>query len=133
MSRENVEIMRRAIKAFSDEGIDAALEYCDPEIEWWAPPEWLEDRLYTGHEGVRELAAFWNQQFDQYQQDAEKFIDLGGDQILALLHQRGRIKGSGNRIEQPIGYIAHIRERKLTEVHVYFSWETTLEAAGLSE
>jgi len=133
MSRENVEIMRRAIKAFSDEGVDAALEYCDPEIEWWAPPEWLEDRLYKGHEGVRELAAFWSQQFDQYQLDREKFIDLGDDQVLALLHQRGRIKGSRNRIEQPIGYIAHIREGKLTEVHVYFSWEATLEAAGLRE
>jgi len=82
---------------------------------------------------VRELAAFWSQQFDQYQQDPEKFIDLGDDQVLALLHQRGRIKGSRNRIEQPIGYIAHIREGKLTEVHVYFSWEATLEAAGLSE
>ena len=133
MSEENVELVRGAIEAFSDEGIDAALEYLDPEIEWWAPLEWLEDRLYRGHEGVRELAAFWSQQFDQYQQDAEKFIDLGDDQVLALLHQRGRIKGSGNRIEQPIGYIAHIRGGKLTEVHVYFSWEATLEAAGLRE
>ena len=50
MSEENVEIVRDAIEAFSDEGVDAALEYCDPEIEWWAPPEWLEDRLYKGHE-----------------------------------------------------------------------------------
>ena len=65
MSEENVEIVKRAIGAFSDVGIDVALEYCDPEFKWWAPPEWLEDRLYRGHEGVRELAAFWTQQFDE--------------------------------------------------------------------
>lgn len=133
MSDEIAAPLRGAIEAFSDLGIDAALEYCDPEIEWWAPPEWLEDRLYRGQEGVRELAAFWTQQFDEYQLEPEKFIDLGGDRVLALLHQRGRIKGSGNRIEQPIGYIAHIRQGKLREVHVYFSWEATLEAAGRSE
>jgi ketosteroid isomerase-like protein len=133
MSQENLELVRRAIEAFSDEGIDAALEYFDPEIEWWAPPEWLEDRLYRGHEGLRELAAFWSEQFDEYQLKAEKFIELGDDQVLALLHQWGRIKGSGDPVEQPVGYIAHIRKGKLAEVYVYFSWEATLEAAGLSE
>jgi ketosteroid isomerase-like protein len=133
MSNENAAPLRGAIEAFSDTGIDAALEYFDPEIEWWAPPEWLEDRLYRGHEGVRELAAFWTQQFDEYRLEPEKFIDLGGDQVLALLHQQGRIRGSGDRIEQPIGYIARIRDGKVAEVHVYFSWEATLEAAGLSE
>jgi hypothetical protein len=33
MSEENVEIVRGAIEAFSDGGIDAALEYCDPAAE----------------------------------------------------------------------------------------------------
>jgi ketosteroid isomerase-like protein len=133
MSKENVELVRRSIKAFSDGGIDAALEYFDPAIEWWAPPEWLEDRLYRGHEGVRKLTAFWTQQFDEFQLEPERFIDLGDDQVLALLHQRGRIKGSSDRIEQPFGYSAHIREGKLTQVHVYFSWEAALKAAGVRE
>jgi ketosteroid isomerase-like protein len=133
MSEEIAAPLRGAIEAFSDTGIDAALEYCDPEIEWWAPPEWLEDRLYRGHDGVRELAAFWTQQFDEYRLEPEKFIDLGDDQVLALLYQRGRIKGSSDRIEQQLGYIAHIREGKLAEVHVYFSWEATFEAASLSK
>jgi ketosteroid isomerase-like protein len=133
MSEEIAAPLRGAIEAFNDEGVDAALEFCDPEIEWWAPPDWLEDRLYRGHEGVRELAAFWSEQFDEYQLKAEKFIALGDDQVLALLHQRGRIKGSGDPVEQQVGWIARIREGKLAEVHVYFSWGATLEAAGLSE
>jgi ketosteroid isomerase-like protein len=133
MSEENVETVRRTFEAFSDGGIDAALEYCDPEIEWWAPPEWLEDRLYRGHEGVRELTAFWTQQFDELQLEPERFIDLGGDHVLALIHQSGRIRGSSDRIEQPFGYLADIGNGKLTQVHAYFSWEAALEAAGLSE
>jgi ketosteroid isomerase-like protein len=133
MSDELAAPLRSAIEAFSDQGIEAALEYFDPELEWWAPPEWLEDRLYKGHEGLRELAAFWTEQFDEYEVELERFIDLGDDRVVALLHQRGRIKGSGNPVEQPIGYIARISEGKVREVHVYFSWEATLEAAGLSD
>jgi ketosteroid isomerase-like protein len=133
MPDETAAPLRAAIEAFSDQGIEAALAYFDPELEWWAPPEWLEDRLYRGHQGLRELAAFWTEQFDDYRVEPERFIELGGDRVVALLHQRGRIRGSGDRVEQPIGYIARIREGKVTEVHVYFSWEATLEAAGLSE
>jgi ketosteroid isomerase-like protein len=133
MSDEVAAPLRGAIEAFNREGVEAALEYVDPEIEWWAPPEWLEDRLYRGHEGLRELAAFWTEQFGEYQLEPERFTDLGGDRVLALLHQRGRIRGSGDRIEQPVGYIARVRDGKLTEVHVYFSWEAALEAAGLAE
>jgi ketosteroid isomerase-like protein len=123
--------LRRAIEAFNSEGIDAALEHVDSELEWWAPPEWLEDRLYRGHDGLRELAAFWTEHFEEYHLEPERFVDLGGDRVMALLHQRGRIRGSGDRVTQPIGYIARIRDGKLAEVHVYFSWEATLEAAGL--
>src|SRR5262245_35424845 len=133
MSSEIAAPLRGAIEAFNDEGVEAALQYVDPEVEWWAPTEWLEDRLYRGHEGLRELAALWNQQFDEYGLAAERFVELGGEQVLALLHQRGRIKGTDDPIEQPLGYIARIRDGKLIEVHVYFSWEATLEAAGLSE
>lgn len=46
MSHEDVEVVRRTIEAFNGDGLDAALEYLDPEVEWLAPPEWLEERLF---------------------------------------------------------------------------------------
>jgi ketosteroid isomerase-like protein len=121
------------LRAFEDRGIDAALEYVDPEIEWRAPPEWLEERLYRGHAGIRRLAAFWAQQFDQFRLRPERFIDLGDDRVLALLRQEGIIRGSGDRVEQAVGWICEIRDRKLTKVEVHFSWEDALEAAGVGE
>ena len=121
------------LAAFDTEGIDAALEYFDPGIEWMAPPEWLEDRLYEGHEGVKRLALFWMAQFDEYTVEPEEFIELGGDRLLVLLYQRGRIRSSDVPIEQPIGWIVESRAGKLTKVDVYFSWETARSAAGLPE
>ncbi|HEX4718746.1 MAG TPA: nuclear transport factor 2 family protein [Thermoleophilaceae bacterium] len=125
----NAEIVGRALDAFNRGGVDAALEYLDPEIEWWGPQEWLEERRYCGHDGVRRLASSWTQAFDEYRIDVDETKE-SGNAVLALCHQRGRMKGTGDRIEDPIAYIWEIRNGKATRVDVYFSWEAAVDAAS---
>jgi ketosteroid isomerase-like protein len=132
VAEENVEIVRDTLAAFNRGGVEAALDYFDPDIEWLGPPEWLEQRLYKGHDGIRKIAAVWTENFNDYRLDLEKAIDAG-DRVIALVYQRGRIKGSGNEIEQPIGYDWEVRDGKGIRVQVYFSWDEALEAAGLEE
>ena len=122
-----------AIDAFNEGGIEPALEYLDPEIEWRAPPEWLEDRLYEGHEGMRRLATYWTELFDDYRVEPVRELEVGDDEVVLLLNQRGQIKGSGDPVESPIGYLAQIRGGLVTKVHIYFSWEATLDAAEVPE
>ncbi len=133
MSQECAERLRSMIEAFSAGGIEAALPHFHPEIVWHSPPEWLEQAFYTGHEGLRDLAASWRQNFERYRLDVERVIDLGGNRALALLYQRGRIKLSGSQVEQAVAYVAELQDGKLVRVDAYFSWEAGLEAAGLSE
>jgi ketosteroid isomerase-like protein len=132
MSQANVEIVRDTIAAFNRGGVEAALEYLDPDIEWLGAPEWLEESLYKGHDGLRKLASYWTENFDGYRLELERVIDAG-DRVVALGYQRARIKGSDDPIEQPVGYDWELRDGKGTRVQVYFSWEEALEAAGLSE
>ena len=131
MSEGDVELVRKAIAAFNRGGVEEALDYFDPSVEWIGPPEWLEERLYEGHDGIRKVASLWTENFDDFQLELARVVDAG-DHVVSLLYQRGRIKGSGAPIEQPLGYDWEIRDGKSTRVHVYFSWEQTLEAAGLS-
>jgi ketosteroid isomerase-like protein len=131
MSEQNVEIVRSTLDAFNRQGVEAALAYFDPKIEWLGPPEWLEAGLYKGHDGIREIASVWTENFDEFRIDLERAIDAG-DHVVALAYQRARIKRSGDRIEQQIGYDWEVREGKGVRVQVYFSWEEALEAAGLS-
>jgi ketosteroid isomerase-like protein len=133
MSEENVEVVRRTLEAFNREGVEAALAFFDPEVEWLGPPEWLEKHLYKGHDGIREIAAIWGENFDEYRLDLKEAIDAGGDHVVALVHQRGLIKGGGDPIEGRLGYDWEVRDGKGVRVQVYFSWEEALEAAGLSE
>ena len=132
MSQENVEVVRRTIEAFSSEGIEAALAYLDPEIEWIAPPDWLEDPVYNGHDGMRKLAAAWRENFDEYRMDWERGFDTG-DHVVALITQRGRVKGSDDQIDQRIGYAWEVRGGKGVRVRIYFSWEEALDAVALPE
>jgi ketosteroid isomerase-like protein len=132
MSQENVEIVRDTIEAFNRDGVEAALAYFNPGVEWLGPPEWLEKDLYKGHDGIREIASVWSENFDEYRLDLERVIDAG-DHVVALVNQRGRIKGSADSIEQRIGYDWEVRDGKGVRVQVYFSWEEALEAVGLSE
>jgi ketosteroid isomerase-like protein len=52
MSRENVEIVRRAIEAYEHEGLDGSLRSYDPEIEWTSTDAYIERATYRGHEGA---------------------------------------------------------------------------------
>src|SRR5262249_21589984 len=123
--------LRSAVNAFNEDGVEAALEYFDPEIEWWAPPDWLEDRLYKGYDGLRRLAAYWNQLFDDYRVEPDEFTELGDGPVVALLRERAGIRDSGDPVEQEIGYIAEMRDGRIVVVHVFFTWDETREAAGL--
>ena len=125
--------MLNAIEAFNEAGVEAALPYLHPEIQWVAPPEWLEDRLYKGHDGIRRLSAYWTQIFDEYTLVPQRVMDMGEERVVILLQQEGRISGSGDRVEQPLGYLIETRDGLVTRVEIYFSWEATLEAAGLSD
>jgi ketosteroid isomerase-like protein len=124
--------MLNAIDAFNETGVEAALPYLHPEIEWVAPPEWLEDRLYKGHDGIRRLSAYWTQLFDEYRVTPQRVMDAGDGRVLLLLQQEGRIIGSGDRVESPLGYLVEIHDTLVARVEIFFSWEATLEAAGLS-
>jgi ketosteroid isomerase-like protein len=133
MSQENVEVVNGVVEAFNTRGLEAALAYVHPELAWYAPPEWLEKEVYRGRQGLRELAESWGQNFDEYGLDLERVVDLGGNRVLALLVQRGRIKAGGNPVELAVGWIVEVLDGQLARVDVHFSWESALEAAGVSE
>jgi ketosteroid isomerase-like protein len=130
MSEENRRIVRDAIAALNRGGIEAFLNYFEPNVEWITPPDWLEDRVLYGHDGVRTAVAQFGEQLDEFRVDLERAIDLGGERVIALLYQRGRIKGTDHQLEQELGVIIDLRDGKATRVELYFSWQEALKAVG---
>jgi ketosteroid isomerase-like protein len=132
MSAEDVQLLREVNRRFNDGSPDDWLGFYDRDCEFHMPAEWPEEPVYRGHEGMRRVTALWTENFDDYRWDEDELIDLG-DRIVGLWHHRGRLRETGDWIEQRVGTVWYFRERKILRVLSYFSWEEALEAAGVED
>jgi ketosteroid isomerase-like protein len=130
MSQENVEVVRRAIEAYSSHDLDAHLLLMDSEVE-------MTSRLiglgtYLGHDGVRE---YWQDIFrtlPDLHVEIQELQDLG-DLVLATL----RLRGHGTDSAAPFDEVAWVTARVHNGKCVWWCAHSTkaeaLEAVGLRE
>jgi ketosteroid isomerase-like protein len=133
MSRENVEIVRKAFQIFSDKGIDAALSCFSPDVVWYPTDRWLDGSAYRGRDGMRILAAAFSENFDDFRYDVHDIRDTQ-DNVVALVDMRGCIKHSGSEVSQRLGFVVSgFRDGMFREVRAFPNWHDALEAVGLAE
>jgi ketosteroid isomerase-like protein len=133
MSKENVEIARRAHEAFNRRDVATLIELLDPEVEWIPILAALEGRVYRGHAAVRRWIEELDTDWELFETCPEEFRDLG-DRVLILGSWRARGRASRVQLEnQPGSWLAHVRDGKLTRQQTYTDRAEALKAAGLSE
>jgi ketosteroid isomerase-like protein len=129
MSERNVEAVRRGYEAFARGDIAAAMDLFHPDVEWHDP-----DRpgggTYRGHEGVLRNMAEWLEGWEEFRLEPEEFL-AAGDQVVVLVRQSGRGKGSGVEIEGPLAQVFRLREGKVVWARIYASREEALKSVGL--
>ncbi len=131
MSRENVEVVRRAFGEF-ERGNFWMPELFDPAIRI----RWL-DAVGTEAEtvGLHAMSSFllnWLQSWDELALAAERIIDAG-DRVVVLSAWRGRGKTSGVETEWRHGEVWTLREGRVISIVAYDEPTDALEAAGLLE
>lgn len=131
MSRQNVETSSNAVAALNRDGVEGFLAYCDPDVQWVTPPDWPEDPVFNGHDGVRRAMALYDEQLDDFQVEMERVVDVDENRVVSLLHQSGRIKGSSHTLRQPLGVVTELRDGKATRFQLYSSWQEALQAVGM--
>jgi ketosteroid isomerase-like protein len=100
MEVDNVEIVRRGYKAFAEGGVEAILEYLDPAIEWRMSAVFTRTpQVFWGHDGVREVFRFFNEEIEDLGADPHEFIDAG-DRVIVPVRMHGRLRASG----EPVAY-----------------------------
>ncbi len=130
MSKENLEIARRAFTAFSDGDVAASLQDMDPDVVLHVHQ--AGQGVYRGHEGVVKSLVDWTEDFDDFKVVPEEFLD-NGDYVVVRTRQTGRGKSSGAPIEGLAWFVCQMREGKTVRMHVFTTEREALEAAGLSE
>jgi len=132
MSRENSELVRRA---FEDQPLrETAEAYWDPQIEYVEDPR-LPDS--ASHRGREEVFRRWQTYLDVLGEEAdiaiavEDVVDAGDVQV-PFVRFSGHAKASGVPFEHLWGYVAKVKDRRITYLRAYYVPEEALEAAGLS-
>jgi ketosteroid isomerase-like protein len=134
MSQENVEVVRLALDAFAQRGLDAAAEYWTDDIEHRSIPGAVDDRgPMHGKDAVRAFYQDWLDTFDEFWTEPVELIDAGEDQVVSVLRMGGRAKQSGIETNLTYAVLNTIRDGKIVRGREYWTKEQALEAAGLRE
>ena len=133
MSQDNVEIVRRAFEAGSQEDWTSASAAFDPDVEWVEMPSLGPDAsTYTGFHEARKAIESWMGMWSEYGSEVARYADAGND-VVILIRERGHGGVSGAAVERELGEVCTVRDGKVVRVRLYGSWAEALEAAGLSE
>jgi ketosteroid isomerase-like protein len=132
MSEENVELLHKAVKAYTRGDIEAYLETAHPDLEWYPYTAQAEGgEAYRGHEGIRRWWSNLESNVDQFEASVDECRDLG-ETVIAFGQLRLRFK-SGVTLEHEIAWVARYDDGLMVWGRTYRTRAEALEAVGLSE
>jgi ketosteroid isomerase-like protein len=136
MSQENVEIVRQFFEGFNwyaspsaDSGeplwgsLHPDIEVLDHDI--------LDAGTYRGHDGFVRWLEDWDEPWEAWSMEAERWIDAG-DQVVLIFRMTAKGRGSGVEMTRQDGMVWAVRDGQVIRIDYYNSEAQTLEAVGLS-
>jgi uncharacterized protein len=136
MSRENVDVVRRAYEAFNHpDRVRALAELSDDDLEFVSVLTAVEagGATYRGPEGWATYFARMDEIWDDWHAKDLEVFDAGDDRVAAVFRLAGTGKGSGAPVEHLIGLAYRIRNGKLWRMRSYVDPSDALEAVGLRD
>ena len=132
---QNVERAHEMVAVFNRGDLDAFLdEYWTDDIDYRAVEGAPDDHgPIRGKDALRAYVQDWLDTFDDFRQEPVEVIDVGEDEVVAVIRISGRAKLSG--VETDLSYAAlyKLRDGKIARGREYWTREEALKAAGLSE
>jgi ketosteroid isomerase-like protein len=123
----NLEVVQALFDAWfrGEEATQSAL--VDPDVVVTQFPEQVDARPYHGREGFRAVVADWVGTWDDYSLEILDMREIG-EHVVVSLHQAGRGKASGARMEGHAWFVVTLRDGKVTRLRMFSSEAQALEA-----
>jgi ketosteroid isomerase-like protein len=133
MSRENVELVRRAIAAFNSGSVEALAEagdFYDPEVEFHEDSKLIEAEVHRGPAEVEAYFERWLESFESYSFEIEEIVD-SGDKVAVFNRQTGRGRGSGAEVDMRTAWVFELRNGRIRRITPH--WDRDEALAAVSE
>ncbi len=134
MSRENVQVVRKAWEAWLRGDLSALFETYAPDIVWDTSyyRDWPESN-YEGVEAVQRFMNEWLAVWDEYEVGVEDIFAAPDGRVVVLFWHRGRGRSSGLAAEWYAAQVQTVCDGKIKRVDNYEDRAEALKAVGLRE
>jgi len=132
MSRENVEVARRAYEAFARGDGDAVARDLDEEIDVYPAKDFPGSDSYHGRQGFLAYVERWLESWDEYRMIPEEFIEAG-NKVIVIYRAIGRGMSSGVEVDSRFGHVWTLRDGNAVRIEMFSTPAEALEAVGLRE
>jgi len=134
MSRENVEVVVRAITAVNERDIDDYLACCTEDIQLRTPLSAVEG-VYEGPDAIRRFFTDIHDTGPDFRIVPEGLESLGPDQVIAFTRvtATGRASGLAIGVDTPTANVYDFTDGKISRIRIFLDRAEALEAVGVSE
>ena len=130
-SRDNLHLVQRVYAHFRETGEFDPADF-HPDFVWDMShfTGWPEAQTYHGVEGVRQFMDDWIDVWDEWEWEIRS-IHEAGDKVVAVLHQAGRSKSSGVRVEMDFAQLFTVEGGRQRRLEAYADPAEALAAVGI--
>ena len=134
MSRENVELIERAVAAINVRDLDGYLACCTADIELHTPLVAV-GGVYEGRTGIRRWFRDLDDVGPDFRIEVERVETIRPGRVLAFLRITGSGRTSGLQVMDatPTANVYDLVEGKIRRVRIFMDRQEAIEAAGLRE
>src|SRR3954447_991951 len=132
MSQENVEIVGRVLRRFSDQDIDGLLGEAHSEVELdYSESNAPDASVYRGHAACCAFLQSRYEDFEDRSFEAVELIDAPPEAVVAVGRMRGRGRASEVAVEAHSVTLWTLHHGKVSRIKLYQTRAQALEAVGL--
>ena len=133
MSEENVQLVRRFMKAANRRDFETMDSLISDDLVFRSMFAASEGRVFRGHAGLREYFEAVEDSFDDLELPVDEALDAGGETVVLVVRVRGRGKASGIPVEHRFGQVWTVAAGSVQGIVSYRDPDEALAVAGLGD
>ena len=116
---KRIGVVRGFADAITEQDLEAALELCHPEIEFFSTMSQLEATPYRGLSGIRRYFKEIDASWEEWRVKVEQLLATPDGRVVIVMSTHLRGKGSGLPFVQHVANIWEFKDEKLWRATLY--------------